>query len=103
MKIGHKEETVLHIDLWIMSCRVLKRDMEYEMMDTLVQTAIDAGIEEVRGYYYPTAKNNMVKEFYSLQGFDKIEEDSQGNTEWSLSLTNGYQKKNHVITVNEEN
>ena len=45
----------------------------------------------------------MVKEFYSLQGFDKIKEDSQGNTEWSLSLTNGYQKKNHVISVNEEN
>ena len=63
----------------------------------------DNADEEIRGYYYPTAKNNMVKEFYSLQGFDKIKEDSQGNTEWSLSLTNGYQKKNHVISVNEEN
>ena len=27
--IGKKESSWLHLDLWIMSCRVLKRDMEY--------------------------------------------------------------------------
>ena len=98
--IGHQTGEVLHIDLWIMSCRVLKRDMEYAMMDRLVEMAQRAGISEIRGYYYPTAKNRMVKEFYSLQGFDKIEEDQQGNSQWSLQLTEGYQKKNHVIAVN---
>lgn len=98
--IGHQTGEVLHIDLWIMSCRVLKRDMEYAMMDRLVEMAQEAGISEIRGYYYPTAKNRMVKEFYSLQGFDKIEEDQQGNSQWRLQLTEGYQKKNHVIAVN---
>lgn len=98
--IGHQTGEVLHIDLWIMSCRVLKRDMEYAMMDRLVEMAQEAGISEIRGYYYPTAKNRMVKEFYSLQGFDKIEEDQEGNSQWSLQLTEGYQKKNHVIAVN---
>lgn len=98
--IGHRTGEVLHIDLWIMSCRVLKRDMEYAMMDRLVEMAQEAGVSEIRGYYYPTAKNRMVKEFYSLQGFDKIEEDQQGNSQWRLQLTKGYQKKNHVIAVN---
>lgn len=98
--IGHQTGEVLHIDLWIMSCRVLKRNMEYAMMDRLVEMAQEAGISEIRGYYYPTAKNRMVKEFYSLQGFDKIEEDQQGNSQWRLQLTEGYQKKNHVIAVN---
>ena len=98
--IGHQMGEILHIDLWIMSCRVLKRDMEYAMMDRLVEMAQEADISEIRGYYYPTAKNRMVKEFYSLQGFDKIEEDQQGNSQWSLQLTEGYQKKNHVIAVN---
>lgn len=98
--IGHQTGEVLHIDLWIMSCRVLKRDMEYAMMDRLVEMAQEAGVSEIRGYYYPTAKNRMVKEFYSLQGFDKIEEDQQGNSQWRLQLTKGYQKKNHVIAVN---
>ena len=98
--IGHQMGEILHIDLWIMSCRVLKRDMEYAMMDRLVEMAQEADISEIRGFYYPTAKNRMVKEFYSLQGFDKIEEDQQGNSQWSLQLTEGYQKKNHVIAVN---
>ena len=47
-----------------------------------------------------TAKNAMVKEFYSRQGFDKIEEDAAGNTKWRLVLTDGYEKKNRVIAVN---
>ena len=97
--IGHREGQVLHMDLWIMSCRVLKRDMEYAMMDTLAETCLETGITEIRGYYYPTAKNAMVKEFYSLQGFDKIEEDAQGNTQWRLVLSDGYERKNRVITV----
>ena len=98
--IGHRVGQILHMDLWIMSCRVLKRDMEYAMMDTLAETCLAAGITEIRGYYYPTAKNAMVKEFYSLQGFDKIKEDDQGNTQWRLVLSEGYGKKNHVIMVN---
>jgi FkbH-like protein len=98
--IGHKKENALHIDLWIMSCRVLKRDMEYAMMDAVVQTCLQHDINEIYGYYYPTAKNAMVKEFYALQGFEKIKEDEQGNTEWRLDLAGGYENKNHVIQVN---
>lgn len=100
--IGHNIENVLHIDLWIMSCRVLKRDMEYAMMDTVAEACKKQGITEIRGYYYPTAKNGMVKEFYALQGFEKIKEDEQGNTEWRLSLADGYDVKNHVIDVEND-
>ncbi len=100
--IGHNIENVLHIDLWIMSCRVLKRDMEYAMMDTVAEACKKQGITEIRGYYYPTAKNSMVKEFYALQGFEKMKEDEQGNTEWRLSLADGYEVKNHVIDVEND-
>ena len=34
--IGRKNGTALDIDLWLMSCRVLKRDMEFAMLDRLV-------------------------------------------------------------------
>jgi FkbH-like protein len=99
--IGKIREDVCDIDLWIMSCRVLKRDLEYAMMDELVRRCKEKGIREIRGYYYPTAKNAMVKDFYSLQGFDKIGEDPQGNTVWSL-LTENYRNKNEVIEVNDD-
>lgn len=31
------ERSALHLELWLMSCRVLKRDMEYAMMDSVVE------------------------------------------------------------------
>lgn len=98
--IGHIEEKVLHIDLWLMSCRVLKRDMEFAMMDSLVKKAREAGIEKIKGYYYPTPKNGMVKEFYGLHGFEKENEDEEGNTIWNLNINN-YKNKNKFIEVEE--
>ena len=95
--IGQSEERTLHIRLWLMSCRVLKRDMEYAMMDTLVDACRAKEIETIYGYYYPTAKNGMVKEFYASQGFEKITEDEQGNTTWKYEIPAVYHYKNEVI------
>ena len=99
--IGRKEKDVLQIELWLMSCRVLKRDMEYAMMDTLVKQCRDCGILQIYGYFYPTAKNAMVKDFYALQGFEKLEEDVDGNAKWSFRIPEQYTLKNQVITVME--
>lgn len=96
--IGEKEEDTLNIQLWIMSCRVLKRDMEFAMLDTLVKKCRQNGINTIRGYYYPTAKNKLVKDLFKTFGFDKISEDETGNTIWSLDVAT-YENKNHVITV----
>lgn len=98
--IGHKEENVLHMDLWLMSCRVLKRDMEFAMMDTLVAACKVVGITEIKGYYYPTAKNKMVEKFYELQGFALESADEQGNTVWRYPIPEKYENKNQVIMVN---
>lgn len=95
--IGEVEGNTLHIRLWLMSCRVLKRDMEFAMMDTLVEKCKERGIDTICGYYYPTAKNAMVKEFYSLQEFTKTEEDEQGNTTWKYEIPAEYSYKNEVI------
>ena len=98
--IGHKDGEVLHMDLWIMSCRVLKRDMEFAMMDTLVAKAQAAGIKTIRGYYYPTAKNHMVEDFYGKMGFTKTEEDAEGNTTWEFAVDENYRDQNQWIKVN---
>lgn len=98
--IGHHEGSSLHMDLWLMSCRVLKRDMEFAMMDELVTECQKRGITEIYGYYYPTAKNVMVKDFYGLQGFEKVSEDADGNATWKFAVTADYVKKNNYISVN---
>lgn len=99
--IGHLSGEECHIELWIMSCRVLKRDMEFAMMDSLVAQCQSKGIKCIRGYYYPTAKNSMVCEFYKIQGFEKISEDNEGNTEWGFEIPEHYNNKNTVIKVED--
>ena len=97
--IGRKEGEICHIDLWLMSCRVLKRDMEQAMLDRLVEEASAAGIRVIRGYYYPTKKNGMVRELFGTFGFAKISEDEEGNTVWELP-TEGYRPQNRYIRIN---
>lgn len=99
--IGHVIDSDCHVELFIMSCRVLKRDMEFAMMDTLVHRCLERGIKKIYGYYYPTAKNAMVKNFYDLQEFKKIEEDENGNTKWVFYLDESYKDRNDVIKVEE--
>ena len=99
--IGEIVEDTLNIDLWLMSCRVLKRDMEYAMMDKLVQVCNEKGIHAIYGYYYPTQKNNMVKEFYGELGFNRIQEDKTGNSKWEFDIKPSYKNKNEVIKVED--
>ena len=95
---GQIEGEELHMRLWLMSCRVLKRGMEDAMLDALAGDAKDKGLSSIIGYYYPTPKNNMVRDFYSRMGFSKVSEDEDGNTVWKLNL-DSYEKKNPSIEI----
>ncbi|MCR4924802.1 MAG: HAD-IIIC family phosphatase [Clostridiales bacterium] len=98
--IDESEKILFHIDLWLMSCRVLKRDMEFAMMDSLSAECKSRGIKKIRGYYYPTSKNKMVKDFYALHGFARVSEDADGNAIWERKIED-YENKNKVIEVNK--
>lgn len=101
--IGQIDGEILHIKLWLMSCRVLKRHMEYAMMDRLEEICIERGIKTIIGYYYPTKKNGMVSDFYRIQGFELDSTDSDGNTQWHLNLTGSNRtKRQDVIEVVRE-
>ena len=99
--IGHREGLALHIDLWLMSCRVLKRDMELAMLDEIVKAAQAQGLQEIIGYYFPTRKNNMVRELFGTFGFTRQSEDAAGNSVWKLEVS-GYTPRNTVIKIKEE-
>lgn len=96
---GEIEGAACHIRLWLMSCRVLKRDMEFAMMDELVSLCRQRGVATVCGYYYPTAKNAMVRDFYDKQGFTRVDEDESGNKTYKLHIA-GYERKCRVINTN---
>lgn len=97
--IGEIKEGGLHILLWLMSCRVLKRGMEENMLDVLVAKTKAAGCTKLIGYYYPTKKNKMVAGMYESFGFISAGNDGEG-TIWELSI-NGYEPRGKYMVIRE--
>lgn len=76
---------VLDIDTWLMSCRVIGRTVESELLDQLAQRAVQRGCRWIRGPYIPTSKNAMVADLYNRLGFT-LDEEHDGTTEWLLDV-----------------
>jgi len=70
--IGHLQADRIEIDTWLMSCRVLQRGMEKEMMNEVFRLAKSRGSKTVSGEFIPTEKNSMVRDFYPTHGFQSI-------------------------------
>ena len=94
--IGEKISDELHIRLWLMSCRVLKRGMENAMLNVLIRRAEKFNCKKIIGYYFPTKKNSMVADMYKNFGFEKISEDT-----WSLNISDFVEQKNFIEIVEE--
>jgi len=62
----------LVVDTWLMSCRVLKRQVEEEVFNELLRLARGAGLARIRGVYLPSVKNGMVRDLFSTLGFTNV-------------------------------
>jgi FkbH-like protein len=85
--IARKNGPAMHIDTWIMSCRVLKRQVEEEVLNELIRLAKERGCARLEGVYLPTPKNEMVRDFYSRMGFTLTRKDEKSR-EFELTLDN---------------
>ena len=99
--IGRKEGQCLHLDLWLMSCRVLRRDMEAAMFDALAKACRERGITEMCGYYFRTPKNDMVSGHYAGLGFQLVDSNGGTNSIWKLQLSPDYVPRNKHIQLKE--
>jgi len=83
--IGKKAGDTMEIDTWLMSCRVLKRQVEDEVLNELARLARARACSRLEGVYLPTPKNEMVRDFYSQMGFSLRAENGQSR-EFELNL-----------------
>ncbi|HEY9772497.1 MAG TPA: HAD-IIIC family phosphatase [Planktothrix sp.] len=63
----------LEIDTLLMSCRVLNRQVEHEVMNEIVRIAKSRACHRVLGVYKPSPQNSMVANFYPSMGFIPLE------------------------------
>ncbi len=95
--LAQEKEDALHIDTWLMSCRVLKRGVENLMLNSLAEEAQRRGLKKLTGTYIPTAKNVLVKDHYSSLGFEQADALADGTTHWVLSLDADWTPLKHHI------
>ncbi len=83
--IGLVVDGVLLLDTWLMSCRVLKRQVEDEVLNEIVRLARLRGCRVLRGVYVPSGKNGMVQDLYPRLGFTPCRE-HDGQLAFELDL-----------------
>ncbi|HEY0758912.1 MAG TPA: HAD-IIIC family phosphatase [Acidisarcina sp.] len=85
--IGRRNrDRALEIDTWLMSCRVLGRNVEEATLNILAAQAEALGCNALVGVFKPTKKNQMVQQHYERLGFDLIEASEDGSSRWVLPL-----------------
>lgn len=62
----------LHIDNFLLSCRVFARGIEQACMTAVLLHARDTGASAVVGTYIPTPRNAGVRDFFPQQGFQPV-------------------------------
>lgn len=86
---------ILEIDTWLMSCRVLKREVEQVVLNELVRIAEHMSCGTIRGVYLPTAKNGMVRDLLPSLGFRTLKDD-KSQVEFELSVDEFIPLKTHI-------
>jgi FkbH-like protein len=88
--IARAQGEALHVDSWVMSCRVLGRRVEEATLDILAGLARARGCNRLVGEYRATAKNAMVAGLYAGLGF-KPEREAGDARFFNLELS-GYRR-----------
>jgi FkbH-like protein len=67
------DKNSLLIDTWLMSCRVLGRQVEAAALEAVAQEAARRGAQALIGEYRPTPRNGLVSSHYEKLGFAPAE------------------------------
>jgi FkbH-like protein len=90
----------LVIDTWLMSCRVLGRQVEPTTLNLVAAQARRLGARRLVGEYVPTKKNAMVRDHYERLGFTIVETAEDGASRAVLGLV-GFTPAETFIDVRE--
>ena len=87
IKRHHKDSKTALLDTFLMSCRVIGRNVEYAIFDKIIHRVKESGFRELHAKYIATAKNKQVENFYDILGFTLCGEQPEVK-EYKLTLNN---------------
>ena len=89
------------IDTFLMSCRVLGRNIEFKFLNEIIIFLDGLGVKNVSAFYSKTLKNKQVCDFYDKAGF-KVINQSEDKIDYVISLDQYEPKNLNYINVNYE-
>ncbi len=88
-----KQQNDLFIHNWIMSCRVLKRNVEQFTLNSIFNYAKENNCTTITGEYIATSKNGIVENHYKDLGF------KHQNNYWHLDLADYKPFETQITTI----
>ena len=76
------------IDTLLMSCRGLGRNIENQFLDEVCRLAFRRGAKTMDALFIPTTKNMQTSEFFSKNGFTRINDISNAERRYQFNLSN---------------
>lgn len=74
------------IEEWVLSCRVMGKNIEYAILEDIEQNMLELGYEYLQGTYIPTQKNKPVDTLYEKCGFQLMRQEPLGGNIYKISL-----------------
>ena len=82
-----KDNDIGFIDTFLMSCRIIGRNLEYSFIKFLLNSMKNNGIKQIKSGYIKTFKNDQVNNFYDKCSFQIVEKNNS-EKKYSLDLNN---------------
>ena len=92
---------ILSIDTFLLSCRIIGRNIEYEFLNVILNSFQNKNVKEVRSIYIPSNKNEQVKDFFEKSNFNLIS--SKIEKKYFLKFDSINKNKVSYIRVNFNN
>lgn len=92
------QDRVWKIDTFLLSCRVLGRNIEKAIINFLSKKLLKKNAEAIYGEFFPTKNNIIAKDFYDNLKFTK-----KSSTLWMWELKDGMIFNNKLCEIKEEN
>jgi FkbH-like protein len=83
--IIESKDKIAFIDTFLMSCRVIGRNVEKRFFQELIPYLKEKGIEKIKASFLSTPKNHQVKNFYDEFGF-QIESTNGDDTNYVILI-----------------
>lgn len=84
------------VEEWVLSCRVMGRQVEDALLGQVEEELLGEGYENLRGRYVPTAKNRPVEKLYDRLGYREIRQGEDGEKIYEIRLKERPKRKSYA-------